>query len=127
MDQNSMAIARKTFIFGYPLMLMEVTRRVGTAVSVPTPSMAKAPLNRFCHLAALPDHTFRDVVRPNVDTLYSIAWLDLHQEPMVLRLPDMAGRYFLMPMLDAWTNVFASPGTRTTGDSAADFVITGPG
>ena len=70
------------------------------------------------------DHT---IVRMNVDTLYSLAWLDLSKEPMVLSLPDTHGRYYLMPMLDAWTNIFASPGKRTTGTKAGNFAITGPG
>jgi hypothetical protein len=66
-------------------------------------------------------------VSPNADTLYSTAWLDLAKEPIVLSVPDTNGRYYLMPMLDAWTNVFASPGKRTTGTTKADFAICGPG
>jgi hypothetical protein len=63
----------------------------------------------------------------NIDTLYSWAWLDLSTEPIVLSVPDTHGRYYMMPMLDAWTNVFASPGTRTTGNKAGNFAVTGPG
>jgi hypothetical protein len=62
-----------------------------------------------------------------VDTLYSFAWLDLSKEPIVLSVPDTQGRYYMMPLLDAWTNVFASPGKRTTGTKAGNFAITGPG
>ena len=74
-----------------------------------------------------PDASFRDVTAPNADTLYSTAWLDLAKEPYVLSLPDEHGRYYLMPMLDGWTNVFQVPGKRTTGTKAQKYAITGPG
>ena len=61
-----------------------------------------------------------------MDTLYSLAWLDLSREPVVLHLPEMKGRYYLMQMLDAWTNVFASIGTRTIGEQEGNFAIVGP-
>jgi hypothetical protein len=66
------------------------------------------------------------VVRPNVDTLYSTAWLDLSREPVVMNVPDMGSRYYLVQLLDAWTETFAVPGTRTTGNKAGSFVIVGP-
>ncbi len=69
---------------------------------------------------------YKDVVRINVDTLYSFAWLDLSKEPIILSVPDTHGRYYLMPILDAWTNVIASPGKRTTGTKAGNFAIVGP-
>ncbi len=84
-------------------------------------------MNQFVHVRAFPDASFKDVVRANVDTLYSSAWLDLSKEPIVLSVPDTRGRYYLMPMIDAWTNIFASPGKRTTGTKAGHFAITGPG
>ena len=61
-----------------------------------------------------------------VDTLYSSAFLDLSKEPIVMHLPDSKGRYYLMPILDAWTNVIASPGKRTTGTKEGDYAIVGP-
>lgn len=112
------------YIFGYPLVVMDVTRRVAT--SVPYPTESRAPINQFIHMRAFPDPSFTDVVSPNADTLYSVAWLDLTSGPMVLSLPEMGDRYYVMQLLDAWTNVFASPGTRTTGGRRGDFAIVGP-
>jgi hypothetical protein len=110
------AIATLGYIYGYPLVLMDVTR-----------SLSTSPFNRFTHMSAFPDHTFTDVVSPNVDTLYSMAWLELSREPIVLAVPDVGQRYYTMELLDAWTNVFAAPGTRTTGSGKGVFAIVGPG
>lgn len=117
-------VAADAYIFGYPLVLMDATRQIATATS--TPSATRAPTNCFAHLREFPDPSFTDVVSPNVDTLYSVAWLDLTEQPIVLRLPDMGRRYYLMQCLDAWTNVFAAPGTRSTGREAQEFAFIGP-
>lgn len=123
-EEAAAKIAAEAYIFGFPLVLMDVTREVMTAV--PNSAGRKAPINQLGHLRQFPDASFTDVVSPNVDTLYSFAWLDLKHEPMVLSVPDADRRYYLMPLLDAWTNVFASPGSRTTGSARHAFAITGP-
>lgn len=116
-DQAMKALSAEVFTYGYPLVLMDVTREVMTA---------RTPANTFVHKRSFPDAMFTDVVSPNADTLYSTAWLDLTKEPVVLSVPDTAGRYYLMPLMDAWTNVFASPGKRTTGTKRGAFAIVGP-
>jgi hypothetical protein len=113
------------YIYAYPLVTMELTRRVSTNVAAPEGS--KAPMGQFAKLRGYPavdDHT---VTAPNADTLYTVLWLDVSKEPWIVGSPDMKGRYFLLPMLDGWTTVFEDPGKRTTGTGAQKFAITGPG
>jgi hypothetical protein len=113
-------------VYGLPLVIAELTKRVQTNVAGPEPN-AHAPVNQLGSMAKYPTAADKDIVRMNVDTLYSFAFLDLTAEPIILSVPDTRGRYYLMPLIDAWTNVFASPGKRTTGTKAGNFAITGPG
>ncbi len=124
-EQEAFAIGVEAYVYGYPLVTMEMTRRVMTNVVAPQGNFA--PMGQFRNAKAYPDASFRDVTAPNADTLYSTAWLDLAQEPYVLSLPGEHGRYYMMPMLDGWTTVFQVPGTRTTGTKAQKYAITGPG
>ncbi|MFN8602255.1 MAG: DUF1254 domain-containing protein [Candidatus Binatia bacterium] len=113
------------YIYGYPLVTMEMTRRVMTNVAAP--SGTHAPMGQFAPLRTYPTAAFRDVTAPNADTLYTIAWVDVSKEPWILSIPDMGDRYYLFPMLDGWTNVFQDPGKRTTGGGAQKYAIVGPG
>jgi len=117
--------AVEAYIYGYPLVTMEMTRRVMTNVSAPEGT--RAPVGQFARAREYPNAAFRDVTAPNADTLYTTAWVDVGQEPWVLSLPDAQNRYYLFPMLDGWTNVFQVPGKRTTGTGAQKYAITGPG
>ena len=119
-------IAAAAYVFGYPLVLMELTEDQLTAVPAPDPDKFAAPINQFVKMSAAPSPSFVAAGRPNADALYTVAWLNLTKEPMVLSVPDTDGRYYVMPMYDAWTNAFASPGTRTTGSGAGNFAIMGP-
>lgn len=118
-------LATDAYVFGYPLVTMEMTRRVITNVAEVRGT--RGPMGQIVKLRQYPDATFRDVTAPNADTLYTMAFFDVGKEPWVLSTPDMKGRYFLLPMLDGWTNVFAVPGKRTTGTRAQTYAITGPG
>jgi hypothetical protein len=119
------ALATDAYIYGYPLVTMEMTRRVITNVAAPAGT--RAPMGQIIKLRQYPNASFRDVTAPNADTLYTSAFFDVGKEPWVLSLPDMKGRYALFPMLDGWTTVFQVPGKRTTGTSAQTYAITGPG
>lgn len=119
-------LSQEAFTYLYPLVTMEVTRLQSSNVTEPTGALAGPP-NTFRHVRAFPDADFRSVVRPNFDTLYSTAWLDLSHGPQVVHVPDTDDRYYLLPMLDMWTDVFACPGKRTSGTGEADFLVVPPG
>ena len=113
------------YIYAYPLVTMEITRRVMT--NVEQPSGSKAPMGQFARLRSYPAVDDHSVTAPNADTLYTLTWLDVGKEPWIVSIPDMKDRFFLFPILDAWTNVFQDPGKRTTGTAAQKFAITAPG
>lgn len=124
-EQQAHEIAVEAYLYLYPLVTMDVTRRQITNVE-PGKGFG-GPMNTMVNIRAYPAAEDRAVVRPNFDTLYSSAFLDLRSEPMVVSVPDTAGRYYLLPMLDMWTDVFASPGWRTTGTQAGTFVLVAKG
>ncbi len=119
------AIGVEAYVYLYPLVTMEITRRQlcsGPADAQP----GRGPAGMFHHIRSFPAADFKVVVRPNFDTLYSSAWLDVSAEPLVVSAADSEGRYFLLPMLDMWTDVFAAPGTRTSGGDAQAFAVCTP-
>lgn len=125
--EETYAIARETYLYAYPIVSMDVTMRQATNVPDDATVNMRAPVNQFAHARAYPKADEKDVVRFNFDTLYSFAWLDLSREPVILSVPDTEGRYYLLPMLDMWTDVFAVVGTRTTGNEAGTYAIVAPG
>lgn len=113
------------YLFGLPLVIMDMTRKQTTNVDSAGPT--RAPMGQLIRMRTYATAAFRDVPGANTDTLYTMVWLDVSREPWILSIPDMGDRYYMMPMLDGWTNVFQSPGTRTTGNRAQTCAITGPG
>ncbi len=123
-DKQIVSIARKAYVYGYAPLLMKYTELKQTNVEEPN-NLGMAPVNQISHFRTFPDASFRDVVKPNVDTYYSIAWFELEKEPIVMVVPATE-RYYLLPLYDAYSNVFKSPGTRTTGTGAHTFLLAGP-
>jgi len=120
------AIATEGFLYLYSLVTMDLTRKQLTNAE-PGSGGYSGPPNWFANVRTYPAADDKAVVRPNFDTLYSSAWLDLTEEPVVISVPATDGRYYLLPMLDMWTDVFASPGWRTTGTGAQTLLVAPPG
>jgi len=125
-DDEARLIAQEAYIYLYPLIIMDLTRKQAVN-SDPKVNPIGGPANAFSHIREFPTADFRTVVRPNFDTLYSSAWLDLTNGPVIVSTADAGDRYFLLPMLDMWTDVFAVPGKRTNGTGAANFALVPPG
>jgi len=123
-EQDLTSLAEEAYIFAYPLVMVDMTKRVMT--NTLTAAQDKAPVNQFMHTRVFSDAFHHDAVAPSLDTLDSMAWLDLSNEPYVLHVPDENGRYYLMTMLDGWTEELGSFGSGTAGSSSADYVIVGP-
>jgi hypothetical protein len=116
----------KDYVYGFAPVVLTATRRLLTAVPDATSIPGLAPINQLGRKNTLATPDEQLIPRPNADTLYTQAWLDLAYEPVILHVPDTAGRYYLLPLLDAYSNVFASIGSRTTGTSEGNFAIVGP-
>lgn len=123
--EEALAIATDAYIYGYPLVTMDMTRKQLTNVAIADD--AHAPMGQILKLRTYPAVDNHSVTAPNADTLYTTAWFDVTHEPWIISVPDMGKRYYLLPLLSGWTDVFEVPGTRTTGGKPAKYAITGPG
>ena len=92
---------------------------------MPKPEGTRAPYDQFAHYRDFPDPESRTVVVWNVDTIYPIGFLDLSAEPIVLSIPPMGNRWWLMQIVDNWNDVPAAPGTRTFGNGGGNFALCG--
>ncbi|HEU4944458.1 MAG TPA: DUF1254 domain-containing protein, partial [Solirubrobacterales bacterium] len=126
-------LGAEAFVFGFPLLTMAARMRQATDVAGRSDGApgkrieGQAPPNQFAHLDRFPDPTLTAVVAANANTLYSLAWLDLADEPILLELPPTGGRSYLLPLVDAWTNVLACLGPRTNGQAGGVYAFAGPG
>ena len=105
--QQTMAaqeLLEQAYLYAFPLVLMDATRKVST--NTETPNGTRAPINQFIHAEKLADAASRAVVTPNVDTIYTQAFLDVGSEPMLYGVPQ-TDRFFNVQVLDAWTNTAA--------------------
>jgi hypothetical protein len=121
---SALADSVDAYIYGYPLMMIGITERVATTTPGAKPNAGRAPLNQFTKSTVLPDGTYKDVVLPSTLTLYASSFINLSAEPVILHLP-VIDRFYLMQMLDAWTNVSTkSPGTRINSQEG-DYAFSG--
>jgi hypothetical protein len=125
-EKEVLEAAVEAYVYGYPLVSMELTRRAQTNVARPTGDRL-APMGQLARQRALPTPADREATAPDADTLSVQAWIDVSAEPWVVSLPDTRGRYLLLSLHSGWTDAFAMPGARTTGTRAQRLAITGPG
>ncbi|WP_201842089.1 DUF1254 domain-containing protein [Microvirga zambiensis] len=117
-------LAPEAWVFGMPLVYLAT--RIDTVTHVANPHGPFAPINQFAHYGEFPEASNRTVVGLNVDTLYSLACLDVSQGQIVLSMPEMGNRYWLTQVIDAWNNVPHAPGSRTVGGKGGNVAIVGP-
>ena len=114
-DENIWETVEDAYVYAFPLVLMDATET--SATNTEEAVTGKAPVNQFIHSVALANAQFRNVVTPNVDTIYSQVWYDLSEEPMVYELPK-TDRFCKVQVLDGWTN------TAAVLDKAGAYAIT---
>ena len=120
------ALGKQAYLYGFPLLSIQRVTRTQTSVSCPD-GLGDAPLNAFSTSTRFAGPSDRTVIAPNVDTLYSLAHVDLGRGPVVLGHPNMGRRFFVFELLDPYTNVIGYIGSRTTGSAAGRFAITWTG
>ncbi|RHW78053.1 DUF1254 domain-containing protein [Colwellia sp. RSH04] len=115
-QEEANKIAIEAYVYLHPLLTMDITRRSLT-------NTPEGRINQFDHNRAFPEAEYREVVRPNFDTLYSGAWVDISKESMIISMPDTQGRHYILPIMDMWTDVFVAAGKRTSGTKAKNIAL----
>lgn len=123
-ETNTWALIRQAYIFTFPLALMDATLTVGTNTT--EPAAGRAPINQVGHSKTLATAAFRQVVTPNVDTLYSQIFYDLSEDALVIQKPAV-DRYLSLQVMDAWSDTVAVLGTGADTQDANTYLLTGPG
>ena len=122
---EAVRIATEAYIYGYPLVTFDMARKQQTNVA--KPDAEHAPMGQVIRMRSYPAVDNHCCAAPNADTLYTEVWLDVSKEPWVFSIPDMGDRYYIMPMLDGWSEVIDVAGSHTTGGKPQTYAITGPG
>jgi hypothetical protein len=122
---EAVGIAVDAYIYGYPLVTFDMVRKQQTNVAAPDGE--HAPMGQMIKMRSYPAVDNHCCAAPNADTLYTESWLDVSKEPWIVSIPEMGDRYYIVPMLDGWSEVFAVAGSRTTGGKPQTYAVTGPG
>ena len=116
-------IAQDAYVYGFPLVLSEITKRYETN---PLPATGRAPINQIKHISALPDDKYRGYPYPDDSLFFSFAWLDLSKEPFLIEIPETGGKYAVFKVMNGWTDIFVSEVKRGSVAKAVKIAITGP-
>ncbi|UCH29918.1 MAG: DUF1254 domain-containing protein, partial [Myxococcales bacterium] len=117
-------IAEQAYVYAYPMMENYRTMYV-QAIDRTAPGYL-APFNELVHKTELLGPDFKDIVRPNNDTVYSMGWIDLRAQPLVITVPQIEDRYFSVQLIDMFTHNFAYMGTRATNGESGSYLVAGP-
>ena len=117
----------QAFVYGFPYISYAQLRHAWVTNKRDPEVVPYAAVNHFWHAGRLLDASYRDGGSPSTDTLYSLAWVDLGEEPVILSHPDMGERYFTFQLAGFTSDNFDYVGQRTTGAAAGDFALVGPG
>jgi hypothetical protein len=123
--EEAIATAVDAYIYGYPLVTFDMARKQQTNVAVPDGE--HAPMGQMIRMRSYPAVDNHCCAAPNADTLYTMAWLDVGAEPWVFSIPEMGDRYYIMPMVDGFSEVFHVASASLTGGRPQSYAITGPG
>ena len=119
-------IATLAYIYGFPLVSVVRTEDFTTSPNIPA-GPGRGPVNTFNAFRDFQNSSFTDIVRPNLDTLYSALYFDLTKEPLVLQFPPIADRYYSLQFIDAYSNNFHYLGSRENVTTGGTYLFTGPG
>ena len=122
--KEAIAIAEEAYIYAFPMM--ENYRTMYVQAVDRTAQGYMAPFNELVPKTELLGPKFKDIVRPNNDTMYTLGWLDLRAQPMVITVPEVEDRYYSVQLVDMFTHNFAYLGTRATGGEAGSYLVAGP-
>ena len=125
-EEEAYIYGMESWVYGYPMVMMEVTREVLTAAPAPNSEGTAAPINQLAKMPHYVSPDFKNVVRISLNSLWTTGWVDLEKEPIVLSVPDTHDRYYVFSLMNMWTDVFGSIGKRTTGTGPGSFLIVGP-
>jgi hypothetical protein len=126
-EEYAYTLGVQAYTFGFPWVYLPEIRWQWVTQPRNPKWVPYAALNHFWHSAQLTNAEYRDGGSPNNDTMYSVAWLDVRKEPVILSHPDMGERYFTFEIAGMSSDNFAYAGKRTTGSKAGNFAIIGPG
>jgi hypothetical protein len=125
-EQYAYTLGVQAYVYGFPYVYMSEVRWGQVAQKVDPKVLPHAAVNHFWHNHVMGGPESQAGGSPNNDTLYSIAWIDLSKEPVILSVPDVGERYYTMEIASFDSDNFAYVGMRTTGTRAGNYAIVGP-
>jgi hypothetical protein len=122
---ETLKIAVDAYVYGYPLVTFDKVRAQNTNVA--EPDAEHAPIGQMIKMRSYPAVDNHCCAAPNSDTLYTMVWLDVSEEPWIIKVPAMGDRYYILPFLDGWSEVIHVASQPLTGGGEQTYAVSGPG